>query len=62
MTGPRPGGLPPLLVQAGYEAVADLHRTPLTPDRLLEHANTALAQGRGAAGERIQPYRPSMLA
>ena len=62
VTGPRPSGLPPLLVQAGYEAVADLHRTPLTPDRLLEHANAALAQGRGAAGERIQPYRPSMLA
>lgn len=57
--GPRPSGLPPLLVQAGYEAVADLHATPLAPDRLLEHASAALVQARAADhGERIRAYRP----
>ena len=56
--GPRPAGLPPLLVQAGYEAVADLHRTPLAPDRLLEHASAALVQARaGDKRERIRGYR-----
>ena len=56
--GPRPRGLPPLLVRAGYEAVADLHATPLAPDRLLEHAGAALIQARAAGnGERIRAYQ-----
>lgn len=56
--GPRPAGLPPLLVQAGYEAVADLHKTPLAPDRLLEHASAALVAARaGDHAERIRAYR-----
>ena len=56
--GPRPAGLPPLLVRAGYEAVSDLHATPLAPDRLLEHAGAALIQARTAGnGERIRAYR-----
>ncbi|HXL53509.1 MAG TPA: response regulator [Gemmatimonadales bacterium] len=56
--GPRPAGLPPLLVRAGYEAVADLHATPLAPDRLLEHAGAALVQARAAgSGERIRAYQ-----
>jgi len=56
--GPRPAGLPPLLVRAGYEAVADLHATPLAPDRLLEHAGAALIQARTAGnGERIRAYQ-----
>src|SRR5207247_10546863 len=55
---PRPAGLPPLLVRAGYEAVADLHATPLAPDRLLEHAGAALIQARTAGnGERIRAYQ-----
>jgi len=56
--GPRPAGLPPLLVRAGYEAVTDLHATPLAPDRLLEHAGAALVQARTAGnGERIRAYQ-----
>ena len=56
--GPRPAGLPPLLVRVGYEAVADLHATPLAPDRLLEHAGAALIQARAAGnGERIRAYQ-----
>src|SRR5437660_125249 len=56
--GPRPSGLPPLRVRAGYEAVADLHATPLAPDRLLEHAGAALIQARAAGdGERIRAYQ-----
>src|SRR2546429_9097200 len=55
---PRPAGLPPLLVRAGYEAGADLHATPLAPDRLLEHAGAALIQARTAGnGERIRAYQ-----
>src|SRR5437879_4294520 len=55
---PRPAGLPPLLVRAGYEAVADLHATPLAPDRLLEHAGAALIQARTAGNsERIRAYQ-----
>jgi len=58
MAGPRPAGLPPLLVRAGYEAVADLHATPLAPDRLLEHAGAALVQARAAGNaERIRAYQ-----
>src|SRR6266540_611243 len=56
--GPRPAGIPPLFVRAGYEAVADLHATPLAPDRLLEHAGAALIQARAAGnGERIRAYQ-----
>ena len=56
--GPRPAGLPPLLVRAGYEAVADLHATPLAPDRLLEHAGAALIQARTPGNaERIRAYQ-----
>ena len=54
--GPRPAGLPPLLIRAGYEAVTDQHATPLEPTTLLEHASTALHQA-GRTGERIRAYR-----
>ena len=57
--GPRPAGVPPLRVHAGYDAVADVHQTPLEPASLLEHAGTALHQARAAGpGERIRAYRP----
>lgn len=58
--GPRPADLPPLLVRAGYEAVADQHATPIEPTSLLEHASTALHQagaGGAGSGERIRAYR-----
>ena len=56
--GPRPAGLPRLLVRAGYEAVADQHATPIKPASLLEHASTALHQTNATGtGERIRPYR-----
>ena len=55
--GPRPAGVPPLRVHAGYDAVADPHRTPVEPASLLEHAGTALQQARTGTGERIQAYR-----
>jgi len=55
--GPRPAGVPPLRVHAGYDAVADPHRTPVEPATLLEHAGTALHQARAGRGERIQAYR-----
>ena len=55
--GPRPAGVPPLRVHAGYDAVADPHRTPVEPTSLLEHAGTALHQARAGTGERIQAYR-----
>jgi PleD family two-component response regulator len=55
--GPRPAGLPPLRVRAGFEAVGDLHETPLDPASLLEHASTALLQARAAGnGSRIRRY------
>src|SRR3989454_8837778 len=57
--GPGPAGVPPLRVHAGYDAVADVHQTPLEPASLLEHAGTALHQARAAGpGERIRAYRP----
>ncbi|TLY50674.1 MAG: response regulator, partial [Gemmatimonadetes bacterium] len=57
--GPRPAGVPPLRVRAGYEAVADLHETPIEPATLLEHASTALHQAASTGnGERIRAYRP----
>jgi len=56
--GPRPAGVPPLRVHAGYDAVADVHLTPVEPANLLEHAGTALRQARAGSGERIQAYRP----
>ena len=55
--GPRPAGVPPLRVHAGYDAVADPHHTPVEPATLLEHAGTALHQARAGTGERIQAYR-----
>ena len=56
--GPRPPGVSPLRVHAGYDAVADLHETPIDPASLLEHADTALGQARAAGrGERIRAYR-----
>jgi len=54
---PRPAGVPPLRVHAGYDAVADPNRTPVEPATLLEHAGTALHQARAGTGERIQAYR-----
>ncbi|PYP17989.1 MAG: hypothetical protein DMD52_03800 [Gemmatimonadetes bacterium] len=56
--GPRPAGVPPLRVHAGYDAVADVHHTPLEPASLLEHAGAALRQARTGSGERIRAYRP----
>ena len=55
--GPRPAGVPPLRVHAGYDAVADVHQTPVEPASLLEHAGTALRQARAGSGERIRAYR-----
>jgi PleD family two-component response regulator len=56
--GPRPAGVPPLRVRAGYEAVRDLHATPLEPVSLLTHAKTALHQAIAMGnGERIRAYR-----
>src|SRR5213078_890013 len=55
--GPRPAGVPPLRVHAGYDAVTDVHQTPVEPASLLEHAGTALHQARGGAGERIRAYK-----
>ena len=58
IAGPRPAGVPPLRVLAGYEAVADVRATPLDPATLLEHAGSALRQARRAGSEeRIQAYR-----
>jgi len=55
---PRPAGLPPLRVQAGYEAVADLQATPVEPGSFLDHASIALREARGAdPGDRIRAYR-----
>jgi len=56
--GPRPAGLPPLDVRAGFEAVVDLHETPLDPASLLGHASVALGRARSAGnGSRIQRYQ-----
>ncbi len=56
--GPRPAGVPPLRVHAGYDAAANVHETPIEPGSLLEHAGTALDQARAAGpGERIRAYR-----
>lgn len=55
--GSRPAGLPPLEVRAGFEAVVDLHQTPLDPASLLGHASVALGRARAAGnGSRIQRY------
>ena len=55
---PRPAGLPPLVVRAGYEAVADAHATPIQPQSLLEHATVALEQARTHGnGHGATPYR-----
>jgi PleD family two-component response regulator len=55
--GPRPAGVPPLRVHAGYDAVADVHQTPVEPASLIEHAGAALRQARAGSGERIRAYR-----
>jgi len=56
--GPRPAGVPPLRVHAGYEAAANVHETPIEPVSLIEHAGAALTQARAAGpGERIRAYR-----
>jgi hypothetical protein len=55
--GPRPAGVPPLRVHAGYDAVPDVHRAPREAASLLEHAGTALHQARAESGERIRAYR-----
>ena len=56
--GPRPAGVPPLRVHAGYDAAADVHETPIEAAGLLEHAGAALVQARAAGpGERIRAYR-----
>src|SRR5436190_2223951 len=55
--GPRPVGVPPLRVHAGYEAAANVHDTPIEPVSLIEHAGAALIQARAAGpGERIRAY------
>ena len=55
--GPRPAGVPPLRVHAGYEATANVHETPIGPVSLIEHAGAALIQARAAGpGERIRAY------
>src|SRR5207248_2620382 len=55
--GRGPAGLPPLCVRAGFEAVADLHATPLDPASLLGHASSALFRARASGnGSRIQRY------
>ena len=55
--GPRPTGVPPLRVHAGYEAAANVHETPIEPVSLIEHAGAALIQARAAGlGERIRAY------
>ncbi|HZI22518.1 MAG TPA: response regulator [Gemmatimonadales bacterium] len=57
--GPRPAGVPPLRVRAGYEAIADVHETPINPATLLEHASAALHQAASTGnGERIRAYQP----
>jgi DNA-binding response OmpR family regulator len=57
--GPRPAGVPPLRVRAGYEAIADVHETPINPATLLEHASAALHQAASTEnGERIRAYQP----
>ncbi len=57
MAGPRPAGVPPLRVHAGYDAVADVRQTPVEPVSFLEHAGAALHQARAETGERIRAYR-----
>ncbi len=54
---PRPAGVPPLRVHAGYDAVADVHQTQVEAVSFLEHAGTALHQARAETGERIRAYR-----
>jgi diguanylate cyclase (GGDEF)-like protein len=43
---PEGASLSSLKVRAGYEAVADVHATPIEPETLLAHATTALGQAR----------------
>ena len=55
--GPRPAGVPPLHVHAGYDAVGDVRQTPLGAVSVLEHAGAALHQARAETGDRIRAYR-----
>ena len=55
--GPRPAGVPPLRVHAGYDAVPDPRHTPVEPATLLEHAGAALHEARVGSGERIRAYQ-----
>ena len=58
---PQPGGAPPLPleVHAGYEAIHDVHATPLEPETLLARATSALRQARAEpGGARIRAYSP----
>src|SRR5207247_10594754 len=53
--GPRPAGVPPLLVHAGYDAAANVHETPIEPLSLIDPAGAALTQARPAGpGGRIR--------
>lgn len=59
---PRPEGVPALRVRAGYEALADVHATPIEPQALLEHARAALQQARAGTvgrgnGDRVVRYQ-----
>jgi GGDEF domain-containing protein len=58
---PEPGANPPVFaLRVGYEAVADLHATPVRADDLLARATTALAVARGGPkGPRIRRFEPS---
>jgi GGDEF domain-containing protein len=50
---------PALQVRVGYEAVADVHATPVEAPVLLAHATAALARARtDARGSRIERFQP----
>jgi len=58
---PSPRDAPPLslAVRAGYEAVHDVHATPVEPETLLARATSALRQARTEpGGARIRAYSP----
>ncbi len=54
---PKPAGVPPLQVRAGYEAVQNVRDTPLEPASLLQHATAALRSARaGVDGKQFRRY------
>ena len=57
---PRGGAPPlPLEVHAGYEAIDDVHATPVKPETLLARARSALRQALAeSGGARIRAYSP----